>query len=212
MARRAKRRRAASGAQQVMPRAQIEDGVHVLRGQRVMLDRDLAAFHGVSTRCPNEPVKRNAARFPADFAFVWTAEEWGDLKSQIATSSSGWGGRRKRLTAFTEHGALMAPGIPASETAVAVSILVVRAFVRLRHIWAADADLARRLEKLEQEFVDKTAEHAAHLRQIYEWLHELMNPPEPPKKGRIGFVTDAEPSVRALPPRTGRPQARRRTS
>ena len=114
---------------------QIAAAVVVLRGQRVILDADLAALYGVTTKRLNEQVKRNANRFPEDFMIVLTAEEFADLKSQIATSSeTGHGGRRKPPLAFTEHGAIMAASVLNSGTAVEVSVYVVRALGDARYI------------------------------------------------------------------------------
>lgn len=170
------------------PSESIERRIYEIRGQRVMLDADLAEFYGVPTKRPNEQVKRNIARFPADFMFRLTAREDADLRSQIATSSSGWGGRRHRPYAFTEHGAIMAATVLNSKRAVQVSVLVVRGFLRVRQILAEHRELAQRIEALEREFANKTAEHEQHIRRIYEILDDLMNPPKQPGKGRIGFA------------------------
>ncbi len=155
-----------------------------------MLDADLAAFYGVATKRLNEQVRRNADRFPPDFAFQLTAEESADLRSQIATSSSTWGGRRYRPYAFAEHGAMMAAMVLKSDRAAQIAVLVVRAFVRLRQILVDHRDLARRIEALERQFAHKTTEHEEHIHRIYGILEELMNPPPAPKKTRIGFITD----------------------
>jgi hypothetical protein len=181
-------RRAAASAATIIPLERMERAILVLREQRVMLDADLAAFYGVPTKRLNEQVKRNRARFPADFAFELTPDEFADLRSQIATSSSDWGGRRYRPLAFTEHGAIMAASVLNSERAVQVSLLVVRAFVRLRQILTDHRELARRIENLEREFAHKTEEHEEHIRRIYAILDDLMNPPAPPRKGQIGFL------------------------
>jgi len=181
--------------------APLETHILQIRGKRVMLDADLATFYGVSTKRLNEQVKRNPERFPADFMFQLTAEETDALRSQNATldvigrtdsnaeDASLRGKHRKyRPYAFTEHGALMAASVLKSERAIELSVLVVRAFVRLRAILVDHRDLARRIEALEREFVKKSSEHEQHIRQIYEILEDLMHPPAPPKKGRIGFV------------------------
>ena len=121
------------------PVAQIAGAIHVVRGQRVMLDADLAALHGVSTKRLNEQVRRNRARFPGDFAFRLTDDEANALRSQNATSNSGRGGRRYAPIPFTEHGAVMLASVLNSPLAVHVSIQVVRAFVR-RIAFRADPD------------------------------------------------------------------------
>jgi hypothetical protein len=193
---------AAKTASAVVPLQQIEQAIYLIRGLRVMLDTDLAAFYGVPVRALNQAVKRNAARFPGDFVFQVTQTEAASLRSQIVTLDVGDSSRadaprtpsrrgrhRKYLPhAFTEHGAIMAATVLNSERAVQVSVLVVRAFVRLRQILAEHRDLARRIEALEREFTHKTSEHEQHIRRIYEILDDLMNPPAPPKKGRIGFA------------------------
>src|SRR4029077_11463411 len=117
---------------------------------RIMLDADLAALYGVETRRLTEQLRRNLGRFPEDFAFQLSPRELEDLKSQIATSSSGWGGRRKLPYAFTEHGAVMAASVLNSSQAVEMSVLVVRAFVRLRQVLGASKELGLKLQELER--------------------------------------------------------------
>ena len=136
-----------SEAVQLLPLEAITHHILVLREQKVLLDSDLAALYGVDTRRLNEQVKRNRDRFPKDFIFELTREEFANLKSQFATSS--WGGRRKLPLAFTEHGAIMAATVLSSPRAVEVSVYVVRAFVRLREAALTHADLAKRLAELE---------------------------------------------------------------
>jgi ORF6N domain-containing protein len=121
-----------------------------LRGEKVLLDSDLARLYGVTTARLNEQVQRNAGRFPPDFAFRLTNQEFRALMSQIAISKHGRGGRRKSPTAFTEHGALMAASVLNSDRAVQVSVYVVRAFIRLRETLAAHKVLAKKLEELER--------------------------------------------------------------
>jgi phage regulator Rha-like protein len=181
-------RAAAKNAGALIPLDRIEQTIYRIHGQRVMLDTDLAAFYGVETKALNRAVKRNQARLPEDFCFQLSEDETDALRCQIGTSNAGRGGRRYRPFAFTEHGAIMAATVLRSKRAVQVSVLVVRAFVRLRQILAEHHDLARKIEALEREFVHKTDEHEAHIRRIYEILDDLMNPSAPPRKGRIGFV------------------------
>ncbi|MFY9459425.1 ORF6N domain-containing protein [uncultured Aquabacterium sp.] len=168
-----------------------------VRSQRVIVDADLAALYGVETKRFNEAVKRNAAKFPADFMLTLTTEEFSALRSQFATSndSPGRGGRRYTPRVFTEHGALMAATILNSPRAVEVSVYVVRAFVRLRELAASNGDLAKRLDELEQKTEALAINHdtfsrntRAQLKQVFDALRELMTPPEPPKRP-IGFVT-----------------------
>src|SRR5213595_1039525 len=133
----------------------IESAIYLLRSQRVMLDSDLAAIYGVTTKRLNEQLRRNRSRFPNDFAFQLTTEEFRNLKSQIATSSlrsrfvtsTSHGGKRKLPWVFTEHGALMLASVLNSEVAVQASVRVVRAFVKLREMIAANAQLAARLHE-----------------------------------------------------------------
>src|SRR6266436_8337773 len=129
--------------------ASIASAIYLLRGQRVMLDSDLAAIYGTSTMRLNEQFKRNRKRFPDDFAFVLTREEFTNLISQNAISRS-HGGRRSLPVAFTEHGAIMLASVLNSDVAVQASVRVVRAFVRLREMVAANAQLAAKLEELER--------------------------------------------------------------
>ncbi|MGA2263797.1 MAG: ORF6N domain-containing protein [Acidobacteriota bacterium] len=152
-----------------------------------MLDRDLAQLYGVSTRRLNEQIRRNRDRFPEDFAFVLTLEEFTNLKSHFATSSSGWGGRRKLPFAFAEHGAIMAANILSSPTAVGASIQVVRAFVRLRELLATHKDLARKLEDLERKF----AAHDVRIQQIFSFIKKLMKSPVS-RRRQIGFAPHEE--------------------
>lgn len=180
----------------LVPAGSIEHRIMVIRGEKVLLDADLAALYGVSTRRFNEQVKRNMARFPADFVFRLTAAEVRGLISQSATSS--WGGRRKLPFAFTEHGAIMAGTILSSPRAVEVSVYVVRAFVRLRELLATHKDLAKKLDRLERNTKALALRHdqlaantRTQFREVIEALRALMSPPEP-KKRPIGFVTPKE--------------------
>ena len=188
----------------------ITQRIFVLREQKVLLDADLAALYGVDTRRLNEQVRRNRARFPKDFIFELTTDEFTNLKSQFATSSSiagntkpaNHGGRRKLPLAFTEHGAIMAATILSSPRAVEVSVYVVRAFLKLRELVATHQGLAKRLDALEAKLEEKTEALAmshdtlsrntrAQLKQVFDALRELMTPPEPPPppKRPMGFIT-----------------------
>lgn len=173
----------------------ISLSIATLRGQRVILDADLATLYEVPTKRFNEAVKRNAARFPADFMFQLDADEWEALRSQFATSNAGRGGRRYFPYAFTEHGAMMAAMVLNSARAVEVSVYVVRAFVRLREAAVQHKDLADRLASLEEKTEHLATQHEVfsrntrnQLRQVFDALRELTTPPEPPKRP-IGFVT-----------------------
>src|SRR5919197_3620593 len=162
--------------------AQVENAIYLIRGQRVMLDSDLAAIYGVTTKKLNQQMKRNRSRFPEDFAFQLTAQELANLRSQIVTSK-GRGGRRYRPWAFTEHGAIMLASVLNSEIAVQASVRVVRAFVRLRETVAANAQLAAKLEELER----RLDSHDEAIVDLFAALKCLLEPSEPPKKREIGF-------------------------
>lgn len=169
----------------------IDAQIHTVRGERVMLDSDLAAVYEVRTGALNQAVDRNERRFPPAFAFRLTDEEWENLKSQSVTSSSKWGGRRKLPRAFTEHGAVMLASVLNSDRAVDASILVVQAFVRMRHILAANQALARRVGELETKFT----RHDRTITVIFHELKKLVGG-EPMEsempKGRIGYRTSKD--------------------
>jgi len=163
----------------------ITQAILVLRGRRVLLDAELAVLYGVTTRRLNDQVRRNRKRFPDDFLFELTTEEFANLKSRFATSS--WGGRRKRPLAFTEHGAIQAATILNSPCAVEMSVYVVRAFVKLREVLSTNRELARRFEQLESRPDSKLTEHDEAIAAILSAIRELMRPRDPPRRG-IGFT------------------------
>ena len=156
-----------------------------------MLDADLAALYGISTKRLNEQVRRNAQRFPADFMFRLTPEEHANLKSQIATSSSRMhGGRRHLPRVFTEHGAIMAANVVHSSGAVQMSVIVVRAFVRLRQMLQTHTDLAKSLDALETKYDEQFGV-------VFEAIRELMAPrPVSRKLYRIPATQDVSRVVR----------------
>src|SRR5262245_1957494 len=156
----------------------IERSILLIRGEKVMLDSDLAELYGVATKRLNEQVPRNVNRFPPDFIFQLTRKESKNLRSQIATSSS-YGGRRYLPYAFTEHGALMLANILNSERAAQTSVLVVRTFIRLRQMLASNAELARKVEALEKRY-------DGQFKVVFDAIRRLMSPPEP-KRREIGF-------------------------
>jgi hypothetical protein len=160
----------------------VESAIHLIRGQRVMLDADLAAIYRVTTKSLNQQIRRNRKRFPPDFAFQLTAEEFRFLRSQIVTSKMGRGGRRYRPWVFTEHGAIMLAAVLNSDIAVQASIRVVRAFVRLREMVAANAQLSAKLEDLER----RLDSHDEAIVDLFATLRRLLEPEAKPRR-QIGF-------------------------
>jgi ORF6N domain len=172
----------------LLPVHDITRAILVLRGQRVLLDAELATLYGVTTKRLNEQVKRNAARFPEDFMFRLTRTETEALnRSQIATGSQKHRDPRFPPYVFTEHGAIMAATILSSPRAIEMSVYVVRAFVHLRELLASNTALARKLNELE----GKLKNHDEAITAILSAIRELMNPPAPKRRG-IGFTADLE--------------------
>ena len=162
------------------------DRILFLRGQRVVVDEDLAAVYGVSTKRLNEQIRRNLKRFPEDFAFQLSDQGVSDLRSQIATSKEGRGGRRYKPYVFTEHGAVMAANVLNSSVAIEASVLVVRAFIKLREAFLDQADLKRRLSEIERRVAKGFSEHEQELQEIRFLISDLQKP-KPPKKSKLGF-------------------------
>lgn len=177
-------------SQALVPVDQIERSIHVIRGQRVMLDFDLAKLYGVTTRRLNEQVRRNLERFPVDFAFSLTLEELRALMSQNATSNIGRGGRRKKPLAFTEHGVAMLSSVLRSPMAVRMNIEIMRAFVRLRRLLATPGELVEQLRQL----ADTVQLHDQQIRDVARVLQQLISPPDPPSTPRkFGFQPPSRP-------------------
>ncbi|MHB8535588.1 MAG: ORF6N domain-containing protein [Sulfuricaulis sp.] len=172
----------------------IEERILVIRGQKVIVDADLAQLYGVPTKALNQAVRRNRDRFPRDFMFALTDGE----KTEVVTICD----HLKKLKfsrtlprVFTEHGAIMAAAILNTPLAVEVSVYVVRAFVRLREMLVSNAELAHKLERLEHKLAahdGKLTTHDEAIAAVLSAIRELMAPPEPPKKRRIGFIQDEE--------------------
>jgi hypothetical protein len=167
-----------------IPSELIEKRIFLVRGQKVMLDSDLADLYGVTTGNLNLAVRRNKSRFPQDFMFQLTAEEAKSLLLQTARSK-GRGGRRTPPSVFTEQGVAMLSSVLRSEQAVQVNIAIMRAFVRLRELLVIHKDLANKIEDLERQ----DAEHDAKFRVVFEAIRELVEE-TPPLKQRIGFKSD----------------------
>ena len=164
----------------VIPIERIAALIYVIRGESVMLDAELAELYHVETGVLVRAMKRNFDRFPEDFAFQLTKEEFDNLRSQTGISS--WGGRRYAPYAFTEQGVAMLSGVLRSKIAVQVNVAIMRTFVRLRRMLATNEELAR-----------KVAQHDQEIGILFEHIQGLLEPPELPKKHPIGFrVTDDE--------------------
>ena len=175
--------------QQLIPTEIIVNKIYIFRGMKVMLDRDLASMYEVETKRFNEAVKRNIERFPEDFMFQLSKEEFQNLRSQIATSS--WGGTRYLPLAFTEQGIAMLSGIINSAKAIAMNIAIMRAFVAMRKIALTNKMIAEKLLKMEE----KLGTHDAQLNQIYEAIENLLDDkfekePVAKNRRRIGFRPD----------------------
>ena len=167
----------------------VDSKIFVLRGQRVILDTDLAELYGVKVRHLNQQVKRNAKRFPLAFRFQLSAHELKILRSQNVISSEGHGGTRYRPYAFTEHGTIMAATVLNSKRAIEMSVFVVLAFVRLRRAIAGHRNILIKLEQLER----RLANHDADILDLMEAIRELMSPEEPNRR-RIGFEAPSDAS------------------
>lgn len=188
----------------------LDDTILTVRGQRVLLDVDLAHIYGVEVKRLNEQVKRNRLRFPQDFAFQLTPQEVIDLKSQIATSSSfsmrsqiatasAHGGRRTLFHAFTEHGAIMAAMVLNSSRAVEMSVFVVRAFIKMREQLLTTVTLAQRLAEVEKLLLT----HNSSLRMLYQQIRPLLLAPPEPVRPKIGFdVHEPRATYHTRRPRT----------
>ncbi len=162
---------------------QIERAIHIVRGQRALLDSDLARLYGVETKALNQAVRRNADRFPSDFAFRLTQQELTNLRSQIVTSSFEYGGRRYLPWVFTEHGVAMLSSVLRSPTAARVNVEIMRAFVRLRRLLATPGELVEQITKL-----GETVQlHDDQIKTVIQVLRQMMEKPPDPPKGRIGF-------------------------
>jgi len=171
----------------------IEKRILLVRDRQVMLDEGIADLYGVETRALVQQVKRNAKRFPADFMFQLSAEEFTHLKSQSVISSGEHGGRRTRPLAFTEQGVAMLSGVLRSDRAIAVNIEIMRAFVELRRAASSYAALAKRLEQIELDIGARLSEHDQQLGQIFAALRQLIAPPERSKRP-VGFRPPEEPT------------------
>lgn len=172
-----------AGSQSIIPTERIESAILLMRGRRVMLSTHLADLYEVEPRVLVQAVKRNIERFPDDFMFQLTAEEFANLKSQIVISSHG-GIRRAAPYAFTEQGVAMLSSVLRSTRAVQVNIEIMRAFVRLRQLLASNQELSQRLDELEKKYDQQFSA-------VFDAIRQLMTPPEPPRR-RLGFPVQDE--------------------
>lgn len=168
-----------NAATSIIPIERIAASIYLIRGEKVMLDSDLAELYGTETKMLVRQMKRNIERFPDHFCFQLTKEEFDNLKCQIGTSS-GWGGRRTEPYAFTEHGALMLSSVLKSDQAVKVSIAIVDTFIHMRQLLGMNKELAQ-----------KVAEHDHHIANLYAHVERLLKLPEPDKK-QIGYILPKE--------------------
>ncbi len=167
-------------SKKIVSQETIEQKIFLIRGQKVMLDKDLAELYGIETKVLKQAVKRNIKRFPADFMFELTKEEFKNLRSQIVTSS--WGGVRYTPMAFTEQGVAMLSSVLNSDKAIQVNIQIMRVFSSLRQILAAHKELVHKLNELER----KITKHDGDIATIFQAIRQLMAPPESTRK-KIGF-------------------------
>jgi hypothetical protein len=172
----------------------VESLIRVIRGQRVVLDADLARIYGVTTARLNQQVRRNLDRFPADFMFQLTTEELASLMLQNATSKPARGGRRKPPFAFTEYGVIQAANVLNSDEAARTSLFLVRAFVKMREALVAHRELAAKVAELERNLAGRLDLHDHLISGIFKELHRLANPPRPERK-QIGFQVQERPAA-----------------
>ena len=178
------------------PLAIITPVIRTIRGQKVILDSDLARIYGVPTKAFNRAVKRNAQRFPSDFMFQLKRDEFESLRCQIGTSNTR-GGRRFLPYVFTEHGAVMAANVLNSPAAVRMSVFVVRAFVQMRDLLGSTKDLAKQLADLEKKLTARLDVHESVIVDVLRRVMDVLDPPPPPPepeppKRRLGFYVEPE--------------------
>ncbi len=161
----------------LIPIERIASQIYLLRGDKVMLDSDLAALYGIETGALTRAMKRNRERFPSDFCFQLSKEEFEILRSQTGISSQ-WGGRRYPPWAFTEHGVAMLSSVLRSKRAVQLNVAIIRTFVRLRQVLASNEELAQ-----------KVAQHDRQIAALFTQVTALLEPPDPPRRHLIGFVS-----------------------
>ena len=168
----------------MIPDELVMNKIYLIRGQKVMLDRDLAVLYNVDTKVLNQAVRRNVKRFPKDFMFRLTKKEWESLRSQFVTLETGRGKYSKYLPfAFTEQGISMLSSVLSSETAIRVNIQIIRVFTRMREMIMTHKDILLQLEKIEK----KLSGHDDDIQLIFKYLKQLLTSPEQPPRQKIGF-------------------------
>ena len=167
---------------EVIPQQLIENKIFIIRGKKIMLDRDLAVLYGVETKLINRAVKRNIERFPEDFMFQLTKEEFDNLRFHFGTSS--WGGQRYLPYAFTENGVAMLSSVLNSKRAIHVNIQIMRTFTKIREMLATHKELRQKIDKMEKKY-----DHQFKI--VFDAIRQLMSPPEA-KKRRVGFRREHE--------------------
>ena len=176
-----------------IPDEVVVSKIYHIRRLNVMLDDDLAELYQVETKRLNEQVKRNTERFPEDFMFQLTPEEWGSLRSQFATSNELRGGRRYAPYVFTEHGVLMLSSVLSSDRAIQVNIQIVRVYTKLRALLMDHKAILQQLEKLET----KVSEHDESFKIVFDYLKELLNPKSGSHR-KIGFKRKSEDDTNSI--------------
>ena len=171
----------------IIPIEIIENKIFVIRGHRVMIDSDLANLYDVETRILNRDVQRNIERFPGDFMFQLTDDEWKVLRSQFGISNKGRGGRRFNPYVFTEYGVLMLSNVLSSKKAIAVSIQIVRVFAKLKEIALTNKEISQRIDELEKTVITMSKETRADIEEIFRQLKNLTEITQPVKTQGIGF-------------------------
>lgn len=163
----------------------IDHVIYMIRGQRVMLDEDLAKIFGVETRVLNQAISRNKDRFPDDFMFQLSDKEFSNLTSQIVISR--WGGRRRKPFVFTEHGAVMLATVLRSKRAIQMSIEVVKAFVRLRHVFMSQKNMEKQLVEIRSFMLKQANQTDREFKKVWKAIEDLINPPDNKSIQTIGF-------------------------
>lgn len=183
---------------QLVPSDSLESRILTIRGQKVILDSDLAVIYGVPTKALNRAIKRNSKRFPEDFVFKLTVEETETLRCQTGTSNKGRGGRRFLPYAFTEHGAVMAANVLNSPQAVRMSVFVVRAFVQMRELLSGSKALALELKKLEAKLTNRLDLQETAIVDVLRRMMDLFDPPSGPPvpEKSMGFHATMTPPAK----------------